>query len=163
MDSRTPGTRSENMRRIRSADTAPELRVRRLVHAMGYRYRLHKRELPGKPDIVFSSKKKVILVHGCFWHAHRRCKIARVPKSNTHYWIPKLLRNTNRDAAVRKLLKRAGWEALVIWECETRDSSCLGKRIARFLESTPYEPNRLPQPRFQKFRKGTPASKRRGG
>ena len=125
--------RSENMRRIKSKGMKPEMLVRRLVHFMGYRYRLHRKDLPGKPDLVFGPRKKVIFVHGCFWHGHdaEGCPDRRTPKSNVSYWSPKLARNKARDAERLVALEKAGWKALTIWECETR--SDLSKRIKRFL------------------------------
>jgi DNA mismatch endonuclease (patch repair protein) len=125
--------RSENMRRIRSKDTAPELAVRRLVYSLGYRYRLHRADLPGKPDLVFSGQRKVIFVHGCFWHQHNRCKIARLPRSNEDYWLPKLARNKARDAKHKRTLRALGWKFLIIWECTTKDHERLTQRIATFL------------------------------
>jgi len=124
--------RSANMRAIRSKDMRPELAVRSMVHGLGYRYRLHARSLPGTPDLVFSSRRKAIFVHGCFWHSHG-CKSSHVPKSNRGYWIPKLRRNRDRDAKSLKALKSQGWTALVIWECETGNRLTLEKRIIRFL------------------------------
>src|SRR5437016_10732119 len=107
------------MSRIRSKDTKPELLVRRLIHTLGYRYRLHRRDLPGVPDLVFPSRRAVIFVHGCFWHRHKRCKGgARAPKSRLKYWKPKLEGNSVRDARNRKSLLRNGWRVLVIWECQ---------------------------------------------
>jgi DNA mismatch endonuclease (patch repair protein) len=125
------------MRRIRSKDMLPEIKVRRLIHRMGYRYRLHVPTLPGKPDLVFPSRQKVILVHGCFWHQHRssRCKIARMPKSNLDYWKPKLEKNQVRDANNRAKLRRQGWSIMVIWECQTDNLEKLSKRIERFLNT----------------------------
>jgi DNA mismatch endonuclease, patch repair protein len=123
--------RSENMRQIRSKDTAPELIVRKLVYRLGYRYRLHRTDLPGKPDLVFSAKQKVIFVHGCFWHQHR-C-INRMPQSNQTYWVPKLARNKARDARNMRELRASGWNVLVIWECETKNTDVLAKVIRRFL------------------------------
>jgi DNA mismatch endonuclease (patch repair protein) len=134
-DKLTQEQRSENMRRIRSTDTKPELIVRRFVHAMGYRYRLHRRGLPGRPDLVFASRKKIIFVHGCFWHAHddANCPDRRTPKSNVVYWHPKLARNKERDQANTTKLKLLGWEVLTVWECDTRDLEKLGKILAGFL------------------------------
>ena len=126
------------MRRIRSAGTAPEMAVRRLVHAMGYRYRLRKKDLPGKPDLVFSPKRKVIFVHGCFWHRHQdpACPIAREPKSNREYWVGKLNRNRQRDAEHEGALSETGWEALTVWECEIKsDSASVERKVREFLES----------------------------
>jgi DNA mismatch endonuclease (patch repair protein) len=110
--------RSENMRRIKSKNMKPELLVRRLVHGLGYRYRLHKKDLPGKPDLVFAKKRQVIFVNGCFWHQHKYCREGRLPNSRHEYWIPKLVRNVERDKENIAKLKRQGWHVLVLWECE---------------------------------------------
>jgi len=128
--------RSENMRRITSRDTAPELAVRKLVHAMGYRYRLHRRDLPGKPDLVFGPKKKVIFVHGCFWHCHDNsaCADSRAPKSNRSYWGPKLTANKARDQRNAEALRAAGWDVLTVWDCEIKESAQLHTRIRQFLK-----------------------------
>ena len=125
--------RSENMRAIRSKGMRPELAVRSLVHRLGYRYRLHRKDLPGKPDLVFASRRKVIFVHGCFWHSHD-CKIAHTPKSNKGYWMPKLERNRLRDQKHIAALTEAGWQTLVIWECETAQETALCVRVRNFLE-----------------------------
>jgi DNA mismatch endonuclease, patch repair protein len=127
-------SRSENMRRIRSKDTAPEMAVRRLVHDMGYHYRLHRKDIPGKPDLSFLGRRKVIFIHGCFWHQHPGCREGRPPKSNTAYWLPKLERNQARDKAALEQLASSGWEALVVWECEANDVSALTYKIRVFLE-----------------------------
>lgn len=124
--------RSANMRAIRSKDMQPELNVRSLAHRLGYRFRLHRKDLPGKPDLVFASRRKVIFVHGCFWHSHN-CKAAHIPKSNQDYWVPKLERNKTRDGKNIEALQATGWQALVIWECETRDEGGLKKRLKTFL------------------------------
>ena len=124
--------RSENMRAIRSKDTQPEIIVRSLVHGLGYRFRLHRQDLPGKPDLTFPSRRKVIFVHGCFWHSHA-CKTGLVPKSNRGFWLPKLRRNRSRDVANEEALTQLGWKALVIWQCELRDSNAVGRRVKRFL------------------------------
>jgi DNA mismatch endonuclease (patch repair protein) len=124
--------RSANMRAIRSKDMRPELAVRSLVHRLGYRFRLHRKDLPGKPDLVFASRRKVIFVHGCFWHSHG-CKIAHAPKSNLAYWGPKLERNRLRDKKNIGQLSASGWKSLVIWECETSDEPGLRKRVVKFL------------------------------
>lgn len=124
--------RSANMRAIRSKNMKPELAVRSLVHRMGFRYRLHRHDLPGRPDMVFPARKKVIFVHGCFWHSHN-CKTAHVPKSNRGYWGPKLERNRMRDAKNLIALKTSGWQSLVLWECELSDQEDICARIRRFL------------------------------
>lgn len=134
MDHLSTERRSENMRRIRSKDTAPEFIVRSLVHRLGYRYRLHRKNLPGHPDLVFPGRHKVIFVHGCFWHQHARCKSGRLPKSNLEYWTEKLERNKARDLANRRRLTRLGWRCLVIWECEAIDGPKLNRRLCRFLK-----------------------------
>ena len=124
------------MANIRSKGMKPELIVRRLTHSMGYRYRLHRKDLPGKPDLVFPARRKVIFVHGCFWHQHGDpvCKIARRPKSNLDYWLPKLQRNVERDAEHHDRLSALGWQVLVIWECEVKIAVGLPERIEEFLE-----------------------------
>lgn len=127
-------SRSENMRRIKSKDTAPELLVRRLVWGLGYRYRLYRKDLPGKPDLTFGPFKKIIFVHGCFWHQHNGCADARLPKSRQEYWVPKLQRNSRRDAEVLSLLQERGWKVLVIWDCETKLPD-LAERIESFLRA----------------------------
>ncbi len=121
------------MQAVKSKDTGPELLVRRLLHARGYRYRLHKRSLPGCPDLVFPSRRKVIFIHGCFWHGHHCPRGARVPKSNTDYWTTKVAGNRARDQAARKRLRAGGWIVLVLWECELRDQERLTRRAERFL------------------------------
>lgn len=124
------------MKAIRSTGMKPEMRVRRLVHSLGYRYRLHKRGLPGKPDMVFVGLRKIIFVHGCFWHSHDdpSCPLVHKPRSNLDYWSPKLARTKQRDRENTKELESDGWSVLEIWECETRDIEFLKGRIVRFLE-----------------------------
>lgn len=124
--------RSEIMAAIRSKDTEPEMIVRRMVHAMGYRYRLHRPDLPGKPDLVLSRKRKIIFVHGCFWHQHD-CPFSHVPKSNASYWAPKLERNRARDLEHLRKLRAHGWKCLVLWECELAKSERLRRRLEKFL------------------------------
>ena len=132
-DNLTPSQRKNTMRRVRSKDTKPEMVVRRLVHGLGYRYRLHRRDLPGNPDIVFSRLNKVIFVHGCFWHGHD-CKAGlNRPASNKAYWIPKLERNKARDEKNLQELADKGWQSLIIWECQTKDKDQLAKTIIEFL------------------------------
>jgi DNA mismatch endonuclease, patch repair protein len=126
-------TRSERMARIRKTDTKPEMIVRRLVHAMGYRYRLHVRRLPGNPDIVLPRHRKVILVHGCFWHRHSCPDGRKLPRSKPEYWAPKLERNRRRDEKNIAMLVDLGWTPLVIWECELRPLDMLKRKLADFL------------------------------
>lgn len=126
-------SRSENMRRIRSKDTSPERTVRSMAHRLGYRFRLHRKDLPGKPDLVFVSQKKVILVNGCFWHGHGCRNVARTPKTNTKYWTEKIRTNKKRDARNQAKLRSMGWGILVIWECEIDNADALRKRLISFL------------------------------
>jgi DNA mismatch endonuclease (patch repair protein) len=125
--------RSEIMRRVRSKDTRPEMIVRRTLHAAGYRYRLHDVSLPGCPDVVFSSRKLAIFIHGCFWHGHA-CPAGVLPKSNRKYWEGKQARNAARDERAAFALRRSGWRVLVIWECEMKDEKRLCRRLSRFLK-----------------------------
>jgi len=136
MDTLSASERSERMSRVRSRDTKPEMRVRRIVHGNGYRYRLHVRALPGNPDIVFPSRQKVIFVHGCFWHRHPGC--ARSPKSKLDFWLPKLNANRERDLRNQEMLQKLGWNCLVIWECELKDVQNVTDRICVFLDGTPH-------------------------
>jgi DNA mismatch endonuclease (patch repair protein) len=126
--------RSEIMSHIRSKGMVPEMRVRRLIHHMGFRYRLHGKNLPGRPDLVFPGRRKVIFVHGCFWHQHANCSISRIPKSNKAYWKTKLAKNVERDKEHQRRLKELGWQVLIIWECTIRDVPQLQNRIRQFLE-----------------------------
>lgn len=139
MDKLTPTKRSANMAKIRSADTKPEMIVRRLLHARGYRYRVHRKDLAGKPDLVFGPRRKVIFIHGCFWHQHDApdCLDGRKPKSNTGYWHSKLERNVERDQKHIDQLGAEGWETLVIWECQTKDPEALLRQIQTFLDPPP--------------------------
>ncbi len=126
--------RSENMMRIRSKDTLPELLVRRQLRALGYRgYRLHRADLPGNPDIAFIGRKKAILVHGCFWHGHECKEGARKPKSRQDYWLPKIERNRARDAENQTRLVKDGWLVLTLWECELGDLGELEQRLRAFM------------------------------
>lgn len=135
MDRLTPDRRSSNMRKIRSKDMKPELLVRRIVHAMGFRFRLHRTDLPGKPDLTFVGRRKIIFVHGCFWHQHPdpACTRSHTPRSNNAYWGPKLARNTARDAEARRLLAKDGWEVMIVWECELKDEADAAARLRTFL------------------------------
>jgi DNA mismatch endonuclease (patch repair protein) len=135
-DRLSPDKRSENMRRIKNKHMKPEMLVRSVVHSLGYRYRLHQADLPGKPDLVFSSRRKVIMVHGCFWHGHQKATCVdgrRQPKSNLDYWLPKLARNKARDRENEEKLISLGWSVMVIWECEIRDKLALENRVRQFL------------------------------
>ena len=134
-DTYTPAQRSELMARVRSKDTRPERLVRRLAHRMGYRYRLHYRKLPGRPDLVFPRLKKALFVHGCFWHQHPNpeCRLTRLPKSRLEYWRPKLENNRRRDQRQQDALLDLGWRFMVIWECETLDIPRLADKIQTFL------------------------------
>ena len=129
----TPEERSRIMGRIGGKNTKPELVVRRLLHAMGYRFRLHAANLPGKPDIVLPRFKSVIFVHGCFWHSHPGCRRATFPSTNTAFWRKKLDGTKARDAANLKALAQAGWKTLVVWECETKDAEALSRTLSAFL------------------------------
>jgi DNA mismatch endonuclease (patch repair protein) len=133
MDTVSSKRRSEIMSRIRSKNTGPEMVVRRLTYAMGFRFRLHGKDLPGKPDLVFKSKRKAIFVHGCFWHLHKNCADGRIPKSNRLYWRAKLLKNVFRDKSNRRKLTKMGWSSLVIWECMTLDERKLRRKMGAFL------------------------------
>lgn len=121
------------MSRIKGENTSPELEVRRLIYSMGYRYRLHAKDLPGKPDIVFRGRRKVVFVHGCFWHQHKGCKEKHVPKSNLSYWKPKLEKTVKRDDENRRKLVRGGWEVLVVWNCYLSDIKKTKKMVKEFL------------------------------
>ncbi|TPM33540.1 DNA mismatch endonuclease Vsr [Mesorhizobium sp. B2-2-2] len=127
--------RSRQMALIRSKDTKPELKVRRLAHSLGYRYRLHGADLPGKPDMVFRSRKAVIFIHGCFWHGHDCKRGNRPPTANADYWRKKIARNVERDTASMEALAAAGWKSLIVWECEIKDSAALERRLREFLDA----------------------------
>lgn len=134
-DTLSKAERSRRMSLIKSKDTKPELFVRSLIHSLGYRYRLHVSNLPGKPDIVFPARRKIIFVHGCFWHRHTdpRCTLSRLPKSKLDFWTSKLQKNYLRDQKVLQLLSKQGWDVLVIWECQILHYSRLKNRIIKFL------------------------------
>lgn len=137
VDKLTAERRSENMRRIHSKGMKPELLVRQLTHKLGYRFRLHRADLPGRPDLVFPGRRKIIFVHGCFWHEHDDPNCVdgrRKPKSNLEYWLPKLARNKQRDAANEAQLIGQGWSVLTIWECETRNKVNLAEKLKSFLD-----------------------------
>ena len=125
--------RSWIMGRVKGRDTKPEILVRSIVHRMGYRFRIHRRELPGNPDIVLPRHRKVIFVHGCFWHGHRRCPRSERPSSNKSFWNTKLDKNVERDERLRRVLRRMGWKVFVVWECETRAPDKVLRKLGRFL------------------------------
>lgn len=140
----TPPPRTDNlslaqrrraMQAVRSVDTGPEWTVRRLVHSMGYRYRLHAKDLPGKPDLVFPGRKKAIFVHGCFWHGHSCPHGARQPMTNVEYWTTKIEKNRARDRRNRRALSALGWRSLVVWECRTKNVQSLRNRLKSFLDA----------------------------
>jgi DNA mismatch endonuclease (patch repair protein) len=133
MDKLSKEHRSWNMSRIRGQNTSPELRVRSLLHRSGFRFRLHRRDLPGSPDIVLPRHRVVVFVHGCFWHRHPRCRLAARPKSRRLFWKKKFLENVIRDRRAVSQLAKLGWRVIIIWECETRDSPRLAERIATVL------------------------------
>lgn len=133
MDTLTRAERSHRMSLIRSKNTKPEVALRSMLHAQGYRFRIHRRDLAGSPDVVFPSRRKVIFVHGCFWHGHEGCKVANVPKTRTEYWQLKFAKNKARDRKNEDRLRDLGWNIMVVWECELREKSKLLKRVAAFL------------------------------
>lgn len=134
MDNLTPEARSRHMRGVRRRNTKPELVVRRTAHALGFRFRLHRKDLPGSPDLAFPGRRKAIFVHGCFWHGHRECRYATVPKTRTDWWLEKISNNQRRDARALTALDELGWNSIVIWECETRKADGLAKRLQEFLK-----------------------------
>ena len=139
VDRHTPDQRSANMTRIRAKHTQPELRVRRAAHALGYRFRLHRKDLPGTPDLVFPRYRLALFVHGCFWHQHPGCTRAVLPSSRPEYWLPKLARNRARDAQVRAALEAQGWHVAEVWECELKSDAaariCVAETLARPFDS----------------------------
>lgn len=134
MDIVTPEKRSRMMAGIKGKNTKSELVVRKLVYGMGFRYRLHRKDLPGSPDLVFSRLKKLIFVHGCFWHRHPGCRLAYTPKSNTQFWLDKLESNMRRDKLALTALDALGWEVLIVWECEVSDLAGLTRKMGLFLQ-----------------------------
>ena len=134
MDNRTPKQRRQIMQAVKTKNTAPEITVRSALHALGYRFRLHRNDLPGKPDIVLPRHKKAIFVHGCFWHAHD-CPKGRPPKSRLDYWLPKLEKNVQRDKTNIEQLAALGWDVLVIWQCEVREADFLAAKLQNFVDN----------------------------
>lgn len=137
MDRVSPECRSAMMSRVRGKDTTPELAVRRLVHSLGFRFRLHRSDLPGKPDLTFPGRSAVIFVHGCFWHRHTDCAKATVPQTRRDFWLQKLERNVLRDEQAIDALHRAGWKTLVVWECELKEMASVSAKIESFLSRDP--------------------------
>lgn len=135
MDHLDKQQRSAQMARIHAKNTRPELTVRKLLHSLGYRYRLHISKLPGKPDLVFAGRRRVIFVHGCFWHRHPGCGLARLPKSRLDFWGPKLSENRRRDQRNDRALRKLGWRVMVVWECQIKNRERLAARFRRFLDA----------------------------
>lgn len=142
-----PEPRRAVMRANKATNTKPEITVRRMLHAIGYRFRLHRRDLPGTPDIVFGSRRKVVQVHGCFWHQHEGCRRSNVPETRKDYWGPKLARNKERDRESQARLAAMGWSSLTVWECEATDLHTAAERLRAFLGPPGHQPSRaaLPQ------------------
>lgn len=132
-DTLSPRERSERMSRIKGKHSTPERKLRRLVHGMGFRYRLHAKDLPGKPDLVFRSRRAIIFMHGCFWHRHKDCRLARLPKTRLEFWENKLESNRLRDERNIFLLQELGWSTLVVWECELAEPDKVRRKVQRFL------------------------------
>jgi DNA mismatch endonuclease, patch repair protein len=130
----SPEVRRRTMQAVKDKDTGPELTIRRLVHRMGYRFRLHRKDLPGKPDLVFPRLRKVLFVHGCFWHGHDCARGARTPKTNRAYWLRKISRNRARDLKNLKKLTSAGWKFFIVWECQLKEST-YARKLSRFLSN----------------------------
>jgi DNA mismatch endonuclease (patch repair protein) len=133
MDHVDENTRSRIMRAVRSTDTQPELAVRKIVHALGFRYRLHDKTLPGKPDLVFPSRHKVLFVHGCFWHRHKGCRYTTSPKTRTAFWDAKFQANVRRDRSSVRKLRRLGWGVMTVWQCQLKRPERLGEKLYEFL------------------------------
>ena len=127
--------RSKIMRGVKQKDTRPEIRARKMLHSLGYRFRLHPKDLPGRPDIVLPRHQTVIMVHGCFWHQHRECPEGRLPTSNTNYWTQKMKRNIERDAETKTALKKLGWKVGTVWECETKNPVILRSALLKIFPS----------------------------
>ena len=130
-DHLSPEKRSQNMRLIKSKDTVPEKKVRSVAHRLGLRFRLHRNDLPGAPDILFPRRRTALFVHGCFWHRHKGCPRATIPKTNNDYWSKKFMRNVERDNRDREKLEEKGWKVLVVWECETKSEEAIESFFAK--------------------------------
>jgi DNA mismatch endonuclease, patch repair protein len=137
VDTFPPEKRSDIMRRVHSTDTKPERKVRSLLHRLGYRFRIHCPDLPGKPDIVLPKRRTVVFVHGCFWHRHQDCPHATTPSSRQEYWLPKFRRTVDRDRRNKEELQDSGWNVVIVWECETKDLKKLGERILGLIDQYP--------------------------
>jgi len=144
VDTFPPEKRSEIMRRVHSTDTTPERLVRSLLHKLGYRFRIHRLDLPGKPDIVLPKRRTVVFVHGCFWHRHQDCPHATTPASRREYWLPKFKRTVDRDRKNQEELQESGWNVVVVWECETMDLKKLSERISGRIAQYPANSNPRP-------------------
>ena len=136
-DTVSPEVRSRVMSQVKSKGMKPEMQVRRLLHGLGYRYRLHRADLPGRPDLVFPSRRKVVFVNGCFWHKHSGCPQVRIPATNRDYWLPKLERNRARDERNIALLQEDGWSVMTVWECQLRDLPATTEGLVAFLDLNP--------------------------
>ena len=134
VDKVAPEVRSRIMAQVKSKNMKPEMQVRRLLHGLGYRYRLHRTDLPGKPDLVFQGRRKIIFVNGCFWHFHPGCCRVRIPATNRGYWLAKLERNRARDERNLKMLRHDGWKVLTVWECQLRDLCKTTEQLISFLD-----------------------------
>ena len=134
VDSVSPEVRSRIMAQVKSKGMKPEMQVRRLLHGLGYRYRLHRKDLPGRPDIVFPSRRKIVFVNGCFWHKHAGCPRVRIPATNRDYWLAKLERNRARDERNLALLQADGWAAMTVWECQLKDIAAVTENLTQFLD-----------------------------
>jgi len=137
VDTRTAKKRSEIMRAVRTANTGPEMEVRSILHRLGFRFRTHNRELPGRPDVVLRRHRKVVFVHGCFWHGHR-CSKGKLPKSRLNYWAPKIATNKKRDTQNLAAIRRLGWQSIVVWQCELRNRRKLVKRLNAYMQRRQY-------------------------
>lgn len=146
----SPELRSQIMAKIRGKNTHPELVVRSLVHRLGFRFRLHKQELPGKPDLVFPRHRKILFVHGCFWHGHG-CRRGKMPQSRLDYWKPKIERNRTRDESNLLQLTNMGWRTLTLWECEIQDLSLIERKIKRYFLGSNGKPRRIMRKRVTKY------------
>ncbi len=152
--------RSEVMRRVKGRDTTPERTLRRLLTELGARYRLHRKDLPGSPDIVLPGRRLVLFAHGCFWHGHDCARGARVPKANRDYWLAKVGRNRARDGVAREALEAAGWRVETVWECEMKDEAALKARLEALLEAAPLQPARRARRPTTKSTKGAKTPRR---